>query len=150
MLSMQHSSKKKKQNIIFTFLVVSTLNLRYIVSTGFLCVDIAFVESMSDQKMIIIDCDPGLDDACALLMALAAPNISLLAITTCHGNASVDQVSRNALRILHAAGRLDVSIPHIIVDQAYQVFYPRTTKQLLSLSHDEIGQSPTSLICYLN
>ena len=78
-------------------------------SLDLVCMVVIYLQVMSNQK-IIIDCDPGVDDACAILMALAAPNVTLLALTTCHGNASVDQVSRNALRILNAAGRLDVRI----------------------------------------
>lgn len=65
----------------------------------------------SEKRRFVIDCDPGLDDAQAILMALAAPDVEVIAITTTHGNAGVDQVTRNVLRLLKLAGRLDVSRP---------------------------------------
>ena len=48
-------------------------------------------------KKIIIDCDPGHDDAIALLTAHGSPEIELLAITTVMGNSTLANVSRNAL-----------------------------------------------------
>lgn len=53
----------------------------------------------------IIDCDPGIDDALALLLACSSPEIDLLAVTTVAGNRPLDITSRNACRILDAAGR---------------------------------------------
>lgn len=61
------------------------------------------------RKKLIIDTDAGLDDAQATLMALNSPDVDVIAITTCHGNTSVEQVCRNVLRVLKAANRLDVS-----------------------------------------
>ena len=49
---------------------------------------------------IIIDTDPGVDDALAFLLALASPEISLEALTTTHGNVTLDKATRNALSIL--------------------------------------------------
>lgn len=54
-------------------------------------------------KHIIIDTDPGIDDALAILLALASPEIILDGITTIHGNASTKQTTRNALAILELA-----------------------------------------------
>jgi purine nucleosidase len=54
---------------------------------------------------IIIDCDPGIDDAMALLLACASPELELLAVTTVAGNRPVETTTRNAGRILRAAGR---------------------------------------------
>ena len=59
---------------------------------------------------IILDCDPGHDDAVAILLALASPELELLGITTVGGNASLDQVTDNALRVLALAGRTDVPV----------------------------------------
>jgi purine nucleosidase len=53
---------------------------------------------------VIIDCDPGIDDALALFLACASPEIELLAVTTVAGNRPVETTSQNAGRILHAAG----------------------------------------------
>lgn len=59
----------------------------------------------SDSRRLIIDCDPGVDDAAALLVALADPRIEVDAITTVRGNLSLRQVTRNALGILAVARR---------------------------------------------
>lgn len=58
----------------------------------------------------LLDTDPGIDDAMALLFALASPELELLAVTTVFGNAAVEQTTRNALRILEAGGRPDVPV----------------------------------------
>lgn len=54
---------------------------------------------------VIIDCDPGIDDALALFVACASPEIELEAVTTVAGNRPVEQTSKNAARVLAAAGR---------------------------------------------
>lgn len=61
----------------------------------------------SDSRRLIIDCDPGVDDAAALFVALADPRAQVDAITTVHGNLSLGEVTRNALGILELAGRRD-------------------------------------------
>jgi pyrimidine-specific ribonucleoside hydrolase len=59
---------------------------------------------------IILDCDPGHDDALAILLALARPELRVLGITTVAGNASLDATTRNALRILTLLARTDVPV----------------------------------------
>lgn len=59
---------------------------------------------------IILDCDPGHDDALAIALALASPELDILAITTVAGNARLDRTTRNALRILTLLGRVDVPV----------------------------------------
>lgn len=60
---------------------------------------------------IIIDTDPGQDDAVAILLALAASDrLDLLGITTVAGNVGVDLTTANALRILEVARRTDVPV----------------------------------------
>jgi inosine-uridine nucleoside N-ribohydrolase len=59
---------------------------------------------------ILIDCDPGHDDAIALLLALASPEVELLGVTTVHGNQTLDKTTANALRVLELAGREDVPV----------------------------------------
>jgi purine nucleosidase len=54
-------------------------------------------------KHIILDTDPGIDDALAILLALASPEVALDGISTIHGNASTAQVTMNALSILELA-----------------------------------------------
>jgi inosine-uridine nucleoside N-ribohydrolase len=59
---------------------------------------------------IVIDCDPGHDDAMAILLALASPEVELIAITTVAGNQTLDKTTRNALVTLEVAGRADVRV----------------------------------------
>ena len=59
---------------------------------------------------IIFDTDPGIDDAMAVLLALASPELELLGITTVFGNSSVEQTTRNAQHVLEVAGRTDVPV----------------------------------------
>ncbi len=59
---------------------------------------------------IILDTDPGIDDALALLLALASPEIQLEAITTVSGNVGVEQTTRNALALLTLVGRTDIPV----------------------------------------
>ena len=59
---------------------------------------------MSGSVPVILDCDPGHDDAIAILLAVGSPGIDLRAVTTTFGNCSVDDATRNALRVLTLAG----------------------------------------------
>lgn len=59
---------------------------------------------------VVIDCDPGHDDAIALLLALASPELELLGVTTVAGNQSLEKTTANAIRVLELAGRGDVPV----------------------------------------
>jgi inosine-uridine nucleoside N-ribohydrolase len=59
---------------------------------------------------IIIDCDPGHDDAIALLLALASPEVELLGITTVAGNQTLAKTTTNALKILEFVDRTGVPV----------------------------------------
>ncbi len=56
-------------------------------------------------RRIIHDCDPGHDDAVALLLALASPELEVVAVTTTHGNVALPRTTENALRLLALAQR---------------------------------------------
>lgn len=62
------------------------------------------------KTKIILDCDPGHDDAMALLMALAAENIELLAVTTSAGNQYPEKTFQNAKKLLALAKREDIPV----------------------------------------
>lgn len=63
------------------------------------------------MQKIIIDCDPGIDDALAIFLALASrEDIEVLGLTCVKGNVSVDKAFLNAQRICAAAGRLDIPV----------------------------------------
>src|ERR671936_2250254 len=53
---------------------------------------------------ILLDCDPGHDDAIALLLALASPELELLGVTTVAGNQTLEKTTANALRVVELAG----------------------------------------------
>lgn len=59
---------------------------------------------------IVLDCDPGHDDAIALLLALASPEVELLGVTTVHGNQTLAKTTRNALKLLEFVGCTDVPV----------------------------------------
>jgi pyrimidine-specific ribonucleoside hydrolase len=59
---------------------------------------------------LVIDTDPGIDDALAILLALASPEVDLRLVTTVHGNVELARTTENALRVLHLAGRSDVPV----------------------------------------
>jgi inosine-uridine nucleoside N-ribohydrolase len=59
---------------------------------------------------VILDCDPGHDDAIAMLLALASPEVELLGVTTVHGNQTLEKTTLNALKVLELAGRTDVPV----------------------------------------
>ncbi|XP_034153541.1 inosine-uridine preferring nucleoside hydrolase [Esox lucius] len=74
-------------------------SVRFCSSTGF---------GMAQKLLVDVDC--GVDDALAVMMALAAPNMDVLGITCVHGNTSVENVCKNTLRVLHACGRLEIPV----------------------------------------
>jgi inosine-uridine nucleoside N-ribohydrolase len=65
---------------------------------------------MVQPARLIIDTDPGVDDAVAILMALASPDVEIVGLTTVGGNVSLARSTRNALALLQAAGRGDIPV----------------------------------------
>lgn len=61
-------------------------------------------------RKIIIDTDPGIDDAMAIFYALQSPELDVIGLTTVFGNAAVDTCTTNALRLLEIAGRKDIPV----------------------------------------
>jgi inosine-uridine nucleoside N-ribohydrolase len=61
-------------------------------------------------KKILFDTDPGIDDACAILLALASPELSLEGLSVVHGNCSLDQGTTNALSILELASASHIPV----------------------------------------
>ncbi|XP_039998265.1 inosine-uridine preferring nucleoside hydrolase-like [Xiphias gladius] len=62
------------------------------------------------KKKLIIDADTGVDDAQAIMVALAAPDVEILGITCCHGNTPLENVLKNTLRVLKVCNRLDIPV----------------------------------------
>ncbi|XP_030853456.1 uncharacterized protein LOC594464 isoform X2 [Strongylocentrotus purpuratus] len=66
--------------------------------------------NMAEKVTMVLDCDIGVDDATALMMALGQPNVDMLGITCVKGNIDVNQVAINALRVLQKCNRLDIPV----------------------------------------
>lgn len=69
------------------------------------------------MKKIILDCDPGHDDAVAILLALGNPEIDLIGVTTVGGNQSLDKVTYNARAVLEKAHATHIPVYAGCVDQ---------------------------------
>jgi len=65
---------------------------------------------MTQQIQLIIDTDPGVDDAIAILMAMESSEIEILGLTTVGGNVPLARATRNALSLLQAASRSDIPV----------------------------------------
>ena len=84
-------------------------------------------------KRILFDTDPGIDDACAILLALASPEVSVEGLSVVHGNCSLAQATTNALSILELA-----SADHIPVARGCEL--PLVQPSLLAPeTHGETG-----------
>lgn len=62
------------------------------------------------KRKVIIDCDPGIDDSLALMLALNSPELEVLGITVVSGNVEAEKGYQNALKTLKMLGRLDVPV----------------------------------------
>lgn len=63
-----------------------------------------------DKKKVILDCDPGMDDSMAIIMACKSQALDVKAITAVNGNYSADITSKNALKVLELMGRTDIPV----------------------------------------
>jgi purine nucleosidase/pyrimidine-specific ribonucleoside hydrolase len=63
-----------------------------------------------EMKKIILDCDPGIDDSMAIVMAAKSPDIDLLAVTAVNGNYPVDITANNARKILELISHTDIPV----------------------------------------
>ncbi|WP_053721845.1 nucleoside hydrolase [Saccharothrix sp. NRRL B-16348] len=84
---------------------------------------------------LIIDTDPGVDDAFAIALAAASPEVDLIGVTTVFGNVSLENTTRNALRLLTLLGRDDVPVG---VGASRPLIHPHPH---LSSAHGEDGLS---------
>jgi purine nucleosidase len=62
------------------------------------------------KRKIIIDCDPGIDDSLAILLAIHSEEIDLIGITVVGGNVDAIKCARNAIKTLEIGGRLDIPV----------------------------------------
>ncbi len=95
------------------------------------------------MKRVIIDTDPGIDDAAALFLALASPELSVEAVTTVYGNGPVDICTQNTIRILNAAGRLKIPVYQGAARPLLREPTPGWASQVHG--HDALGNTSFSL-----
>ncbi|KAM4711376.1 nucleoside hydrolase-like [Anableps anableps] len=62
------------------------------------------------MKKLVLDVDTGVDDAQAIMIALATPDVEILGITCCHGNTPLENVLKNTMRVLKVCNRLDIPV----------------------------------------
>ena len=62
------------------------------------------------KRKVIIDCDPGIDDALAIMLACRSPELEILGLTIVSGNINGYQCAENALHILKVMDRLDIPV----------------------------------------
>lgn len=70
-----------------------------------LALHLSLCEAAAQPRKVIIDCDPGIDDAMAIILAMQYSGLDIIGITTMFGNASVDQATKNALTVVELSGR---------------------------------------------
>ncbi|MDX0315731.1 hypothetical protein GOC54_32865 [Sinorhizobium meliloti] len=79
---------------------------------------------LDGNHRVIIDTDPGSDDALAMLMVLGAPNLKTEAVTVCAGNVQYDQEVKNAFYILQLAGKTNIPVHRGLTRPLLNLPYP--------------------------
>ncbi len=72
---------------------------------------------------VLVDMDPGTDDALALMMLLNSTAVEVVGVTTVGGNARLADTTRNALRLLQYMGRQDISVSRGAARTARRAFH---------------------------
>ncbi|KAG8000492.1 putative uridine nucleosidase 2 [Nibea albiflora] len=67
-------------------------------------------QGLTMSKKLLLDVDCGVDDAQAIMLAVAAPGTTIMGITCVHGNTTVENVCKNTLRVLQACNKLEVPV----------------------------------------
>ena len=62
------------------------------------------------MRPVILDMDPGVDDALAMLMAIHSPELEIIGLSTVSGNVTLEQTTENALKVFELAGRADIPV----------------------------------------
>jgi inosine-uridine nucleoside N-ribohydrolase len=91
---------------------------------------------------IVIDTDPGVDDAVAIMLALASPDVELKAVTTVFGNVALDLTTANAGRLLALCDRADVPIA---AGAARPLVHPQRERAAEWHGNDGLGGRATTL-----
>ncbi|XP_010485120.1 PREDICTED: probable uridine nucleosidase 2 [Camelina sativa] len=90
---------------------------------------------MGERKKIIIDTDPGIDDAMAIFVALNSPEVDVIGLTTIFGNVYTTLATRNALHLLEVAGRTDIPV----AEGTHQTFLNEKKVRIADFVHGKDG-----------
>src|SRR5689334_2533088 len=94
---------------------------------------------------VVLDTDPGIDDALAILLALASPEVDLAAVGVTGGNCSLEQGVRNALSVLAMAGHPEVPVnPGIALPLIRPPFTAPETHGDTGLGYARLPESPVA------
>jgi inosine-uridine nucleoside N-ribohydrolase len=100
------------------------------------------------KKQVWLDCDPGLDDIMAIILAACDDRINLIGVSTSPGNSSLENTSRNALDVLYNIGKYNVQV---IMGSpkpfSHTLVYSDNIHGENGLGGLEIPRSPAKLIC---
>ncbi|CAH8251277.1 unnamed protein product [Arabidopsis lyrata] len=91
--------------------------------------------AIGDRKKIIIDTDPGIDDAMAIFVALNSPEVDVIGLTTIFGNVYTTLATRNALHLLEVAGRTDIPV----AEGTHKTFLNDTKLRIADFVHGKDG-----------
>ena len=99
------------------------------------------------KKSIVIDTDPGVDDAIAIIMALVSENSVVCGLTTIFGNCNVEQATENAQKILYFMGHQNITVykgmhKGILVNNSYELGVKINGKY--GLGHVDLEKIPSS------
>ena len=107
---MSPTNPKKKHSRMCQSLVALSL-VTFVCNAGApLYVSPQVSPTAASPRRVILDADPGIDDAIAILLAVRSPELKVEAVTIVAGNVTVDQGSENALRVLSLARRADIPV----------------------------------------
>ncbi|GMH38210.1 hypothetical protein BSKO_06094 [Bryopsis sp. KO-2023] len=94
----------------------------------------------SARKKVIIDTDPGIDDAMAILIAMESPEVEIIGLTTVHGNLPTREATKNALRLMELSGHDDVPV----AEGSNKLFNGEDVVHVASFVHGDDGLGNTN------
>ncbi len=100
---------------------------RVVIGIGIVLLSALATQAQGEKRRVIIDTDPGTDDALAILLALNSPELTVEAITAVPGNVVAKQSLENALKLVSLTGRCDIPVAtgaqHALMQKTYTALY---------------------------
>lgn len=104
-----------------------------------------FIGISKMKKLLLVDVDCGVDDAQAIMMALASPNVEVLGITCCYGNSILENICKNVLRVLHICNKLEVICSCWII---FQTNFALSCHDVVFINETQISWSYAYCTCF--